>query len=821
MAAREQAIAGDYESSMEPMGTFQPIEQQTDDNLIIQNPDGTITVLPLHEGGDLGPLTHENPEDWNENLAEHLDPQERMRIADELIELLEIDEQARSAHFRRMKDALVLMGLTDLPGSDTPFEGAATVTHPLIAEAATQFQARAIEEMFPAGGPVKATVIGKKTPEREAQAERVEEYMNFRLTEGDGDYFWHKDQMLFYLPLSGSAFMKAHIDPITGMAVSRFVKSEDLVVPYNAASLKSAPRYCHVYPMWLNDVRRAQLSGVYIEDARLTASPSPAHDMNHVEGRRQDLDDLADDRHPIQHSDDVVYQMGEYHIDMHMPWDDEEDIAPPYIIVFEKESREVLSVRRNWNAESVTKEKRLWFAHYKYLPGLGFYGFGVLHTLGSLAKAATGSMRAILDAAAFSNFQGGFKAKGASISGDVRLTPGVWEDVDASFEDLAKMFYTPPFKEPSPALGKMLEVMINEGRRFLTTTENQVGDASNRGPVGTTLALIEQGGKVFSAIHKRCHVAAREEYRMLAELTYEFQVEDEYPYEIEGADRSVMREDFDGRVDILPVSDPNIWSSTQRIAQAQAVVELIGSDPQLYGEDERREAHRRILRALRVPDVDVLLPDRSKRRLDPVSENQNFLYGKPARAFYDQDHDAHIAVHMNFLQRMAATADELVQMIQGPMQAHLAEHMAMKYRQEIEQELGMPLPPHDPHEGDAEELPPDVEAMLSVAVAQRMAPPPEPQQEEERPDEDPEDAKTIAALERQAAEHETKTALGQQAFEAEQLRKQQAFEAEERRRDEAVARERRRKQAMRQLGEGDGSKSTTGRGKGGKGVSRQ
>lgn len=806
MAVRAEDL--DMGSELEVMPTFTPEEEVTEDSVIRRMPDGSIEVIPLEmlEAMEAEALHKVAPEAWNENLASKLDPNQRMQIADELIEYMETDERSRAMHMSRMADALTLMGLTDIPTGDVPFDGAATVTHPLIAEACTQFQARAIEELFPAGGPIKAVVIGKKTEEREEQAHRVETFMNYQLTEEDEDHFWNKDQMLFYLPLAGSAFMKAHIDPISGMAVSRFVKSEDFIVPYHAKSLRAAPRYCHRYPMWSNDVRRAQVAGTFIEDARLVATPALVRDDTHIQSRRESMEDIADDRTPTQHYDDTVYQIIEYHIDYCMPWDDEDGIAPPYIVTVEKESREVLAVRRNWKHDDETLRKRLWFAHYKYLPGLGFYGIGVLHTIGSLAKAASGSMRALLDAAAFSNFQGGFKAKsGASISGEMRLVPGEWRDVDASFEELSKMFYTPPFKEPSPALAKMLEVMIGEGRRFLTTTEMQVGDGNNTGPVGTTLALIEQSGKVFSAIHKRCHKAAREEFRMLGELNHEFAKQERYPYEVEGDESEILREDFDGRVDIIPVSDPNIWSSTQRIAQSQAVLELINQDPQLYGEEQRRTAHRRILSALRVPEPDEILPETTKARLDPVTENQNFLFGKPARAYYEQDHDAHMAVHMNFVQRMAGMAPELVEMIEPALRAHMAEHTAMKYRQEIEQELGMPLFPYDPHGQITEaELPSDVENMLSAAVAQRMAPPPPPPEEEKPDDEDEKDARIIADLERKAAEAEADAAMKADSFEADQRRKQQAFEAEQARKDEMAAREARR----RRLAAGEREKPT-------------
>ena len=797
MAVRQEDVEReDLQSSVGLMPAFEPVEQYTDQNMIIQNEDGSIDVQPLDMVEEEGFEVHHDratEEDWNENLAGNLSEQERSQVADRLCEFLEIDEQARKMHFERMKDAIKLLGISspDERDGQAPFEGASVVTHPLIAEAVTQFQARAIEELMPASGPVKAAVFGKATPERIEQGKRIEQYMNYQFTEQDEDHFWHTDQMLFYLGLSGTAFKKAMPDPVTKMIVSRFVKDHDFIVPYNAKSLSSAPRYCHRYAMWENDVRRAKENGTFLEDAREPDVGSNPENDGYGQDRTE-FEDKADDRTPAAHYDDTVSTILEYHIDFRLKWDDKKDIAPPYIITVDKQAREVLAIRRNWRMEDETKKRRLWFSMYRYLPGIGFYGMGMLHIIGNLAKAAGGAMRALLDAAAFANFQGGFKAKGGTnLSGERRLQPGVWADVDATTEDLAKMFYTPPFKEPSPALAQMLELMVEEGRRYLTTTENMVGEASNTGPVGTTLALIEQGSKVFSAVHKRMHVSARREYKMLAELNFEFMPCEEYPYEVEGEDRMILRQDFDGRVDVVPVSDPNIWSSTQRIAQAQAAVELMTSDPELYSVNQRREAHRRLLSALKVQDVDKLLPEKKDLRLDPVAENMNMMVGKAAMAYYEQDHDAHIAVHTNFGQSMMAKNPDLVAELEPIMRAHLMEHHAFKYRQEVETSMGMQLPPYDMHdEGEEhEELPPEMERQVAQAVAAKMQPPPEAQEQpdpeaeaaaaEAKAVEDQSDALTVGKLERASAEAQQVMANDQQAFEAEEARKQAAFEAEQ------------------------------------------
>ncbi len=787
------AVRADLLSTMKPMPTFTETEQVTEKNIIRHNEDGTISVIPKGEIAEYADVDHseESPEGWNDNLAEELSPQERIVIADELIEYYEIDEQVREEHFERLTDGLRLMGLTDEPASDVPFKGAATVQHPLIAEAVTQFQARAIEEFFPPQGPVKAYIMGEATDEKVEQGERLADYMNYQLTEADEEYFWSTDQMLFYLPLSGSAFKKVYIDPITGMTTSSFVTAEDFVVPYHARSLAKAPRYCHKYEMPENDVYRAQEAGSFIEDARLLPTPQILVDKN-TSFSRYDLEDIADDRTPQQHYDDTIYTMLEYHIDYHMPWDEDSDIAPPYIITVEAESREVMAVRRNWKHDDELMKKRIWFTHYKYLPGLGFYGFGLLHIIGSLAKAVSGGIRALLDSAAVANLQGGFKSKEAKVSGEIRFTPGEWIDVDMSAEELEKAFFNLPVKEPSTALANLVETLVKEGRRFATTTENMVGEASNTGPVGTTLALIEQGSKVFSGIHKRMHVSARQEFKMMATLNFEFMDVDEYPYEVQGEERKILKSDFDGRVDIIPVSDPNIWSATQRIAQNQAILELITADPELYAKKQRKIAHRRMMEALRIPDVDQILPEDKDSPLDPVSENMNFLVGNPSTVYPLQDHESHIAVHTNFAQQQAAESPDLVADLEPVIQAHIMEHKAYVYRAQVEAELGTQLPYinlDDP--SDNEDLPPDLERLISQAVAKKLQPPPPPaqtpeeqaEQDERQREEDERDLEVIGKIERGRAESEAGIEREDEESVAGEERKDKESTAEQKRKD--------------------------------------
>lgn len=790
-ASREDLL-----STLSPMPSFDPSEQRTDRNIIRYNDDGSISVTPIDEWEEADHINHadETPEGWNDNLAEKLNPQDRMAIADELIEFYEIDLEVRQKHFQRMKDGLELMGMTEIPDSSVPFEGAAKVTHPLIGEAVVQFNARAIEEFFPPTGPVKAYIAGEATDKKRQQGERLSDYMNYQLTEDDEDYFADTDQMLFVLPLAGSTFKKVYPDPITGMTTSRFVGAEDFIIPYHARSLRSATRYCHRYEMSGNDVKRAQVKGTFLDDARLLPTPPINLDRGMTDlSAVNAIDDLADDRTPTAHEDDQNYRFLEYHVDMAMPWDDEDEIAPPYIVTLEIESREVVAIRRNWKHGDDTMQKRIWFVHFKYLPGLGFYGFGLLHVIGSLAKAVSGAIRALLDSAAFANMQGGFKSKeGAKMVGECRLVPGVWQDVRMSADDLQKAFFTPPFREPSTALAELTKTLVEEGRRFATTTENMVGDASNQGPVGTTLALIEQGSKVFSGIHKRMHVSARHEFKLIATMNYEFMAVDEYPYEVQGESRSVLKQDFDGRVDVIPVSDPNIWSNVQRIAQSQGVLQLMQSDPEIYPRKSRVIAHRNMLKAMRAPDVDEMLPEPKDEALDPVTENMGFLVGSGTRAFPTQEHAAHIAVHMHFAQTQATENPELYKNIDPVVQAHVMEHRAYLYRQEVEQDLGIPLPYHDLGDPDMQEdLPPDVERQVSVAVARRLRPPPQPgptpeeQQaaDEARQKDDEQDALLIGKLERMRAEADAKLRQQDDEHAAEERRKKSSFDAEERRRD--------------------------------------
>lgn len=771
MATREET---DFEDGMQEMQTFAPIEERGDGYRMRR--DGDEIEVEFGDEDELASADHpvEDLEHFDENLAEKLSLGERQSIAQDLIDKVDIDEESRKDWVECMKNGLEVIGVKD-HSSDTVFDGASRVNHPMILEAMVQFQSRAIEEMFPPGGPVKTTIMGDESDETQEQAERVEKFMNYQMTELDEKHFWDTDSMLMYLPYAGSAFKKVTYSQLDRFTTSRFVKAHNLIVPYDATSLEDAPRFTHRY-----ELSRHDYESLVEEDYFLELSQMPDSTVEESSGKQ--FEDDADLRTASRdEEDDVPLQILEIYAYHRFSWDKEDKPARPYIITVERGTNEILAVRRNWEPDDDLYRKIINFAHFKYLPGLGFYGFGLIHLIGSLGRAASGALRLLLDGATTASLQGGFKSKDLkSTAGEIKFTPGTWKDIDATAEEMARGFYSPPFKEPSPALFQTLNILLETSQRFMSTTEAMTGDQSNTGPVGTTLAIIEQGSKIFSAIHKRMHVAARREFKLIARFNYLY-MPDDYPYKLSGEERHVLREDFDDRIDVIPVSDPNIFSNTQRIAIAQAVLELIGTNPQVYGEQAMRRAHIKMLEALRVPEPEEYLPERQEKRLDPVTENQMMLTGRSGvQAFPEQDHESHIAVHQMFAQEMAAMGDEqMMQQLMGPLQAHLAEHMAHAYRLRIEQQMGMPLPPVDwqnPH--NVEDMQPELDAMVARAVATQIQPPPPPEGEE-------------GMSEEEAAQAEAKIKLDQAAFD--EQRKDMQTQADIRRKNEQAKSDMKRK----------------------------
>jgi hypothetical protein len=712
-------------------------------------------------------------DDHAANIMHDMDQRELDELANSVCEWVDVDLESRKDWEARMEQAMELLGLNNVPLDELPFDGASAITYPLIGEAVVQFQARAIEEIFPSEGPVKTKIVGETTREKEDQAERIKNHMNYQILDEDRSYFWNVDSMLFYLPLAGSAFKKTYYDPTNEMVVSRFITSPDFIVPYIATDLASAPRYTH--RMFKNETEMKKLfeSGFW-EEIDLPKVTPFASDT--TDDREKEHMDTADSRSAEIHTDDSVYTVYECHVDMEMEQDQEQygKSSPlPYIVTVERETRKVLSIRRNWKEEDQLCKKRLWFTHYKYLPGLGFYGFGLLHLIGSVAEATSGTIRALLDSAAFANMQGGYVSNDAKMKpGDEQIAPGVYKEVNMSAEELARAFYTPPFKDPSPALAKLFEVLLDAGKSFSNTTEVLTGEASNTGPVGTTVALIEQGSKPFSAIHRRLHMAAAEEFKLRAELNYEF-LPDEYPYKVEDAESVVLRNDYDGRVDVIPISDPNIFSSTQRIAQGQALIERASVAPDLYN---RMEVEERFLKAIRIPDPEGVLQKHEKVRLDPVTENMQILQGQSANAFIDQDHVAHLQVHLNFLNGLNEEALEQM----GPiMQAHMAEHYAFKYYVDMQRQLGGQLP--QPGEFSPENpLPPEVDQQIAQMAAQVPQIEIMPPSEEGEDDFEREQARMDDAHEREEARKDEQALADIERKDAEAMSKEQreAFIAE-------------------------------------------
>jgi len=640
---------------------------------ILQDVDGGAIVQALMGGVEEGIEVEAAVYDHNANLAEILDESTLGEISSELREMYEEDMDSRQDWEQSYTKGLDLLGIK-YEERTQPFDGATGVTHPLIAESVTQFQAQAYKELLPAGGPVKTQVLGSKTMEKEAQASRVKNFMNYQVTEVMEEFDPDTDQMLFYLPLSGSTFKKVYFDPTKNRAVSAFVPSEDLVVPYSATDLNTAPRVTHVLRMDANQVRKMQVAGIYrdVEVSTSDESDDPVREkVNQIEGVSKGY---TDDVHTI--------------LEMHVEMDLEgfEDMGPsgeptgiklPYIVTLDHGSGEILSVTRNYDQQDPLKRKRQYFVHYKFLPGLGFYGFGLIHMIGGLGRAATSILRQLIDSGTLANLPSGFKARGIRIRNDDEpLSPGEFRDIDAPGGDIRNSIIPLPFKEPSGTLAQLLASLIEGGRRFVSIADQQLSDGATSGdmPVGTTVALLERGMKVMSAIHKRLHYAQKTEFRLLARIFAE-NLPSSYPYEVAGAPSEIKSQDFDGRVDVIPVSDPNIFSMAQRVTLAQTQLQLAQSNPQIHN---LHEAYKRMYQALEVQNIDEILP--AKKEPQPTSpsiENAKGMQGELLTAFQQQDHDAHIMTHIAFMKLpLVSTSPNIYAIFMG----HLQDHISMKAR---------------------------------------------------------------------------------------------------------------------------------------------
>lgn len=665
---------------------------------------GEVTVA---FGDDPEEDDEERDDEHDANIAESIEDEELKSMASELISQFLADRESRKDWAMAYIKGLDLLGMK-IEDRSQPWEGASGVFHPMLTEAVVRFQAQAMSELMPASGPVRSKILGKITPEKAEQAQRVQDEMNYLITEEMPDYRDEMEQMLFRLPLAGSAFKKTYYDPITELPSSIFVPAEDFVVSYGASNLRVCPRYTHVMKKTDNEVRELQVVGFY-RDVEL---PDAEKDLSDIEEK---YNELSGDNPVLE--DDPRRTLLEMHVDIDLPepYADPDGVARPHVITIDKTSMTVLAIRRNWKEDDRKKRKLMHFTHYPYLPGMGFYGTGLIHLIGGLAKSATSILRQLIDAGTLSNLPAGFKAKSLRIKGDTTpLMPGEWRDADVTSGTLRESLLPLPYKEPSGVLYQLLGNVVEEGRRIGSVADIQVGDMNANAPVGTTLALLERSLKVMSGVQARLHAALKQELRILARIIHDH-MPDEYAYEVEGEFSRV--EDFDGRVDVIPVSDPNAATMAQRIMQYQAALQLAQQAPQLY---DMGKLHQQMLEVLGIQDAgDIIkLPDDIKP-MDPVAENMAILKQEPVKAFLYQDHEAHIAAHMAAMQdpmiAQMVGQSPFAGAIQGAAMAHITEHIAYQYRKEIELQLGVPLPP------EGEPLPEDVEVQLSRLVAQAGA----------------------------------------------------------------------------------------------------
>jgi hypothetical protein len=612
-----------------------------------------------------------------ENLVDLLDDDQLKDIGFTVIDKFEADKDSRAEWEAMFERGFDLLGLK-LEDTSEPFEGAATAVHPLLIESAVKFQSKASQELFPAKGPVKTQVLGEVTPEKQSQANRVKNFMNYQLTEQMPEYFDEFERMLFHLPLLGSAIKKIYYDASLGRPVSEFVPIDQFYVSYFATDLLRADRYTHVIYRSPNELSRQIAAGMYADvelpDAGIPSISGMAEKMDTVLG----LSPAGDN--------DPQYVLLEQHCYLEIEEDKMahgEGIACPYIVTVEEKSGQVLSIRRNWNEGDEKHTKKLHFTHYRYVPGFGFYGLGLIHFLGNLTMSATAAMRSLLDAGQFANLPGGFKAKGVRIVGDNDpIAPGEFKEVEATGMDLSKSIVPLPFKEPSQTLFNMLGYVTGAGQKFADSTEQVIADSGGYGPVGTTMALLEASSKFFSAIHKRLHKAQRDEFKILARVDYEY-LPDEYPYDLPGCCEKVMKSDFDGRVDVVPVSDPNIPSNAQRMMLIQMVQQIAAqSEPGMF---DMEAINRMLLESANVPSVDLLMPGKETAvPRDPMGDIFAASEGKPIKAFTGQNHQAHIGVKMAFMQDPTNAQNPMMPKIAAALQANISEHTLLAYQEKLE-----------------------------------------------------------------------------------------------------------------------------------------
>ena len=614
---------------------------------------------------------------FNANLSEYISDDDLARFSSDLVNAFEADKDSRKDWEDTYVKGLDMLGFK-YEDRTQPFEGASGVVHPLLAESVTQFQAQAYKELLPPSGPVRCQIIGALTPEVEQQADRVKEYMNYYIMNVMEEFDPEMDQLLFYLPLSGSAFKKVYYDELLKRCVSKFVTSEDCVVNYMATDLEQAERVTHMIKMSANEVKKLQVSGFY-RDVAITSGQ-----IDLIDETREKVNELQGVR-PTNEGENDENLILEMHVNADVPgFEDSSGIKLPYIVTIDQYSSKILSIRRNWAEEDLNFKKKSYFVHFKFLPGLGFYGFGLIHMLGGLSRTATSVLRQLIDAGTLANLPAGFKARGMRIRDhDEPLQPGEFRDVDVTGTSIKESLLPLPYKEPSQTLFALLGFAVDAGKSFAAIADMKMGEGNEQNPVGTTLALLERGTKVMSAIQKRLHYSQRKEFKLLA-ACLQMYTPAEYPYQVVGGDRMIKQSDFDDRVDILPVSDPNIFSMSQRVMLAQQQLQLASSNPEMHN---LREAYRRMYQAMGVDNIDAILKadeDNEPQPQSPAVENAAAMKGSPLRAFIQQDHPAHMKAHAEFMfTRMVQINPPLYSMLQ----AHVSEHVALMAQKQVQEQF--------------------------------------------------------------------------------------------------------------------------------------
>lgn len=702
----DKAVYTDAPQGLEQLGEEdEPIE------ITIEDPEAVNIKGP---GFEIDIEESEEEDEFNKNLAEDMDEDELLRLSGDLVGEYEMDVSSRKDWIQTYVDGLELLGMK-IEERMEPWPGACGVFHPILSESVVKFQAETMMSTFPAAGPVKTQIIGKETPEKKKAAERVQADMNYQLTDVMKEFRPEHERMLWGLGLAGNSFKKVYFDPSLDRQVSMYVPAEDVVVPYGASSLDSAERVTHVMRKTSNELKRLQHEGFY-RDIDLG---DPINVMDEVEKK------IAE-KLGFRASEDDRFKLLEMQVELDLPGyehrdedDKETGIALPYIVTIEKSSGEVLAIRRNWRPEDEQCHKRTHFVHYGYIPGFGFYCFGLIHLIGAFAKSGTSILRQLVDAGTLSNLPGGFKTRGLRSKGDdTPISPGEFRDMDVPSGSLRDNIMPLPYKEPSQVLAALLQTIIDEGRKFAGTVDLQISDMSAQSPVGTTLAILERQLKTMSAIQARVHYSMKQEFKLLKDIIRDYTPPD-YSYEPEEGGRHAKQSDYD-YVEVIPVSDPNAATMAQKVIQYQAALQLAQTAPQLY---DLPQLHRQMLDVIGIKNYQKLVPmAEDMKPRDPVTENMNILSNKPVKAFIYQDHQAHIAVHMSAMQdpkvqSIVGQNPQMAQQLQASMMAHVFEHLGMEYRKQVEMTMGQTLPPYN-EEKDEEQMSPEMEVQVSQMAAQ-------------------------------------------------------------------------------------------------------